>query len=110
MGSIDGTEICELAVLHIRSKLENILPKVNCGLYWHDGQTLLSSFNGQKMNTKKKIIIKISKYIGVTIDIQTNLKETNSLDLKETDRFTEPTNCPVIHCKSLNSYQIPKSF
>ena len=40
MGSIGGTEICELVGLYIWSKLENILPKGNLGLYWHDGLIL----------------------------------------------------------------------
>ena len=81
MGSFDGAEICELVGLSIQSNLENILPKTNFGLYWDDGHILLRNLNGQQMNKKRKTITKIFKNFGFSIDIQTNLKEFNFLDV-----------------------------
>ena len=42
---------------------------------------LLRSLNDQQMNKKRKTIIKIFKYIGFSIYIQTNLKEVDFLDV-----------------------------
>ena len=79
MGSFDGSEICELVRLYIQSNLENILPKTNFGLYWDDCLILLRNLNGQQMEKKRKTII--FKDIGFSIDIQTNLKEVDFLDV-----------------------------
>ena len=81
MGSFDGDEICELAGLYIQSNLENILPKTDFGLYRNDGSILLRNLNVQQMDKKEKTIIKIFKDIGCSIDIQTNLKEVDFLDV-----------------------------
>ena len=81
MGSFDGAEICELVGLYIQSNLKNILPKTNFGLYRDDGLILLRNLNGQHMDKKRKTIIKIFKGIGFSIDIQTNLKEVDFLDV-----------------------------
>ena len=81
MDSFDGAEICELVGLYIQSNLENILPKTNFGLYRDDGLILLRNVKGQHMNKKRKTIIKIFKGIGFSIDIQTNLKEVDFLDV-----------------------------
>ena len=81
MGSFDGAEICELVGLYIQSNLENILPKINFGLYRDDGLILLRKPNGQQMDEKRKIIIKSFKDIAFSVDIQTNLKEVDFLDI-----------------------------
>ena len=81
MDSFDDAEICELVGLYVQSKLENILPKTNCRLYRHDGLILLRNLNDQQMDKKRKSIIKIFKDIGFSIDIQTNLKEADFLDV-----------------------------
>ena len=60
------------------SNLENILPKINFGLYWDDGLILFRNLNGQQMDKKRKTIIKIFKDI---VSIETNLKEVNFLDV-----------------------------
>ena len=81
MGSLDGTVICELVGPYIQPKLENILPKTNFGLYQDDGLILVRNVNGQQMDKKRKTIIKIFKDIAFSIDIQTNLKEVDFLDV-----------------------------
>ena len=92
MGSFDGAEICELVGLYIQSNLENILPKINFGLYRDDGLILLRKPNGQQMDEKRKIIIKSFKDIAFSVDIQTNLKEVDFLDI--TLNLQNDTYCP----------------
>ena len=81
MGSFDGAEVCELVGLYIQLNLENLPPKTNFGLYRHDGLILSRNFNGQQMDKKRKTIIKIFRDIGFSIDIQTNLKGVDFLDV-----------------------------
>ena len=66
---------------YIQSNLENILPKTNFGLYRDNGLILLRNLNGQQMDKKGKAVIKIFKDIAFSIDIQTNLKEADFLDV-----------------------------
>ena len=120
MGSFDGAEICELVGLYIQSNLENILPKTNFGLYRDDGLIVLRNLNGPQMGKKRKTIIKIFKDIGFNIDIQTNLKEVDFLDVRlslHNDTYVHTRNLKIscftsthrrtTHHKSSNSYQIP---
>ena len=119
VGCFDCAEICELVRLYTQSKLEYILPKTNFGLYRDDGLVLLGNFNDQQMDKKRKAIIKNFKDISFSIDIQTNLKEIDFLDVtmnlkngtyrtrNVTISFFTSTHRGTIHCKSSNSYQIP---
>ena len=119
MGSFDGADICELVGLYIQSNLENKLSKSNFGLYRHAGIILLTNFNCQEMDKKRKSIIKVFKNIGFSIDIQTNLKEVDFLDVtlnlqngtyrpykKRNDKLLYICR-RTIHRKSSNIYQIP---
>ena len=81
MDSFDSAEICELEGLYIQSNLENILSKTNFGLYRNNGLILLRNLNDQQIDKKRKTIIKMFKDIGFSIDIQTNLKEVDFLDI-----------------------------
>ena len=121
MGSFDGAEICELVGLYIQSNLENILPKTNFGLYRDDGLILLRKLNGQQMDKKGKTIIKIFKDIGLSIDIQTNLKEVDFLDVtlnlqNGTYRPYKKANDKLLYIDSLSNHppqiikQLPKSI
>ena len=81
MGSFNGAEICKLVGLYIQSKLEKILPKSNFGLYRDDELALLRSLNRQQTDKVRKIIIRVFKNIGLSLGIETNLKEVNFLDV-----------------------------
>ena len=61
MDSFDGAGLCELAGLYIQSKLENILPKTQFGLYRNDGLILLTNLNDQQMDEKENLSSKFSK-------------------------------------------------
>ena len=81
MGSFDGAEICELIELYIQPKLEKILPKSNFGLYRDDGLALLRNLNGQQTDKVRKNIIGVFKDIGFSLEIETNLKEVDFIDV-----------------------------
>ena len=71
MGSFDGAEICELIGLHIQSKLEKILPKLNFGLYRDDGlAALLRNLNGQKTDKVRKNILEFLKILVLALRLK----------------------------------------
>ena len=81
MGSFNVAEICELIGLYIQSKLETVLPKSNFGIYRDDGLALLRNLNGQETDKVRKNIIRVFKDIGFSLEIETNLKEVDFLDV-----------------------------
>ena len=81
MGSFDGAEVCELVGLYILFILNKDFNKMNTGLYRDDGLILLQNCNGQQTDKARKAIIKTFNDIGFNIDIQTNLREVNFLDV-----------------------------
>ena len=81
MGIYDGSQIYELFGVYILSYLEAIIKKNEMGLYRDDGLLILRGANGQKTDKTRKNIIEIFKNIMFKIDIVTNLKELNFLDV-----------------------------
>lgn len=81
MGSYDGAEICEFVGLFILSELSKEIGKPQVGLYRDDGLVIVRNLNGQQTDRTRKKIIKIFKEIGFDIEIETNLKEVNFLDI-----------------------------
>ena len=81
MGSYDGVEICELVGIYILSLLAKIIEKNNCGLYRDDGLILLRNANGQTIDHIRKQVIKVFKDLGFKIEIKTNLKVVDFLDV-----------------------------
>ena len=81
MGSYDGAEICELVGIYILTRLATIIKKSDCGLYRVDGLVILRNVNGQQIDRTRKNIIKIFKDVGFSIDIETNSKVVDFLDI-----------------------------
>ena len=81
MGSYDGTENCELVGIYILSRLSSIIDKNDCGLYRDGGLLVFRNVNGQKINRIRKKVIQLFKDSGFLIDIETNLKIVNFLDI-----------------------------
>ena len=81
MGIYDGAEVCELVGTFILSKLENIIGKKNTGLYRDDGLVVLRNMNARGIDKIRKIIIKMFKDIGFQLEIKTNLKQVEFLDV-----------------------------
>ena len=93
MGSFDGAEICEIVGLYLLDKLSVLLRKENVGLYRDDGLAVADNANGPKLDKLRKKIITIFKAEGLSITIETNLIETDFLDV--TFNF-HPTNISLI--------------
>ena len=81
MESNDGAEICELTGICILSQLSNLLPREDIGLYRDDGLILLRNRNEQLTDRIRKNVIKLFKEIGFKIEIETNVKIVNYLDV-----------------------------
>ena len=81
MGSYDGAEICELVGIYILSRLATIIDKKDCGIYRDDGLLVLRNVSGQHIDRVRKNVIQLFKDIGFFIDIVTNLKIVNFLDI-----------------------------
>ena len=81
MGSFDGAEVCELVGLYILSLLKEIIDQNNVGLYRDDSLIILRNHNEQQTDRMRKKIIKTFKDIGFKIEIITNLKEVDFLDV-----------------------------
>ena len=81
MGSYDGAEICKLVVIDLLFLLANIIDKNSSGLYLDDGLILLGNVNRQNMDRIRKNVTKIFKEVGLKIEIRTNLKIVNFLDV-----------------------------
>ena len=81
MGSYDGAEICELVGIYVLTRLATIIKKSDCGLHKDDGLVILRNVNRQQIDRTRKSIIKIFKDVGVSIDIETNSKVVDFLDI-----------------------------
>ena len=81
MGSYDGAEVCELVGLYLLSKLTPLMGIKNVGLYRDDGLAVIHKANRPKMDKIRKGIIALFKSEGLSIAIDTNLIETDFLDV-----------------------------
>lgn len=81
MGSFDGAEICELVGIYILETLAKRIPKENSGLYRDDGLIILRNLSRRQTDKTRKDIEQIFKEIGFKIDIKTNLKIVDFLDV-----------------------------
>ena len=81
MGCYDRAEICELVGIYILTRLARIIKKSDCGLYRDNGLVILRNVNGQQIGRTRKNIIKIFKDVGFSIDIETNSKVVDFLDI-----------------------------
>ena len=77
----EGAEICELVAIYLLLFLANIIDKNNSGLYRDDGWILLRNVNRQNMNRIRKNVIKVFKEVGFKIEIKTNLKIADFLNV-----------------------------
>ena len=81
MGSYDGAEICEPVGLYLLNKLSTVIDKSSVGLYRDDGLAAINNENGPKLHRISKDIIALLKKEGLSITIETNLIETDFLDV-----------------------------
>ena len=81
MGSYDGAEICELVRLYLLNRLSTVIDKSSVSLYRDDGLAAINNTNGPKLDRIKKDIIALFKEEGLSVTIETNLIETDFLDV-----------------------------
>ena len=81
IGSYDGAEICQLVGIYIQFKLAKLIDKKSLGLYRDDGLILLKNTKGREVDQIRKKVIKIFKDVGFKIEIKTNLKIVDFLDV-----------------------------
>ena len=81
MGSYDGAEICELVGLYLLNRLSIVIDKSSVGLYRDNGLAAINNANGPKLDRIRKDIIVLLKEEGLSITIETNLIETDFLDV-----------------------------
>ena len=81
MGSYDGGEICKFVGIYILTRLATIIEKSNCRLYRDDGLVILRNVNGQQIDRTRKNIIKIFEDVGFSINIETNSKVVDFIDI-----------------------------
>ena len=81
MGSYNGAEICELFGIYILSRLSTLIGENDCGPSRDDGLLVLHNVSGQQIDCVMKNVIQLFKNIDFLIDIETNLKIVNFLDI-----------------------------
>ena len=117
MDSFDGAEVCELVKLYLLNKIKSLLGSNNVGLDRDDGLAIVHKANGPKVDRLRKDIISLFKDEGLSITIDTNLIETDFLDVSfnlNTGKyfpFKKPNNTPLyIHSKSNHPPSIIKQL
>ena len=81
MESYDGAEACELVRVYLLSKLPSLVDIKNAGLYTEDGIAVIHQTNGVKMDRIRKDIIALFNSERLSDTIDTNLIETDFLDV-----------------------------
>lgn len=81
MGISDEAEIYELVGIHLLFFLATILGKRDYVLYKDDRLLILHDAIGQRKDKISKSIIKLLKNVSFGIDVETNLKITNFLNV-----------------------------
>ena len=81
MGSYDGAKICELVGLYLLNRLSTVIVRSSVGLNRDDGLAAINNANGAKLDRIRTDIIALFKEEGLSITIETNLIETDFLDV-----------------------------
>ena len=81
IGPYDGAEICELVRLYLLNRLSTVIDKSSVNLYRDNGVAAINNANGPKVERIRKYIIALFKEGGLSITIETNLIETDFLDV-----------------------------
>ena len=109
IGSFDRAEICDLVGLYLLDKLSSLIGRENVALYRDDGLAAINSSSGPELYKMRKNIIALFKNEGLSLTIETNLLETDFLDVtfnlatEKLFSFRKPNNQPLyIKAKSSN--------
>ena len=80
MGPYDGAEICELVGLFMLNLVVPLSAK-KVGLYMDDGLAILENAPGLNLECVKKKMIKLFQQYGLNISVDTNLAQTDFLEV-----------------------------
>ena len=81
MGSFDSAQVSDLIGLYILNTLSRFIDKKDIGLYRDDGLMIVRESNGPKTNRIHKKIARAFKSLGFKVEIKSNLKIVDFLDL-----------------------------
>ena len=81
MGSFDRAEICELVGLYFIDKLLRLIGRKNIGLYRDDGFGAINNSSGPVLVKMRKNVIALFKNEDLSITMETNLFETDFIDV-----------------------------
>ena len=81
MGSFDRAENCELVGLYFIDKLLRLIGRKNIGLYRDDGLGAINNSSGPVLVKMRKNIIALFKNEDLSITMETNLFETDFIDV-----------------------------
>ena len=81
MGAYDSAQVADLVGIYILDTLSRIVDIKQIGLYRDDGLIYIPDSNGPKTSRIQKKIIRAFKLLGLKIEITSNLKIVNFLDV-----------------------------
>ena len=81
MGGYDSSQIADLVGLYILHILNRIINSDQVGLYWDDGIMYIPNSNGPNSSSIQKKIIRAFKLLGFKIEISSNNKIVNFVDV-----------------------------
>ena len=81
MGGYDSSQIADLVGLYILDMLTRIISPQQVGLYRDDGLLYIPNSNGPLSSSIQKRIIRAFKFLGFKIEISSNIKIANFLDV-----------------------------
>ena len=81
MGAYDSAQVADLAGIYILDTLGRIVNLEQEGLYRYDGIIYIPDSNGPKTSSIQKKIIRTFKLLGLRIQITSNLKIVDFLDV-----------------------------
>ena len=81
MGSYDNAEVNDLVGLYLLNKLGPLIGTKIVGFFRDDGLVVIHQANGPKMDKIRKDIIALFKSEGLSVTIDTNLIDTDFLDV-----------------------------
>lgn len=81
MGAFNSAQIADVVGIYILDTLSRIVNLNQVGLYRDDGLIFVPSSNGPITSSLHKKVVRAFKYLGLKIEISSNLKIVNFLDI-----------------------------
>ena len=102
MSRYDSVQIADLVGLYILNPISRIVDPIQIGLYHNDGILYIPKSDGPNCFIIQKNIIRASKFLGFKIEISSNIKIANFLDV--TLNFSDNSYRPFLKTNQYPSY------